>query len=382
MRAVAVALLALLTRTAYASDDDVAARSIVFARGDKLIKSDGRGRNETTVATLADARPVRALRSDPKGTVLLADIGGAWSWMPLDGSSKTLTALPCDAGPAQLSNDGTYVLCRRGTGSLVVNLRTGKLTPIEVPTPGARLTGTGAELRLAWSDGTSVWSAVPPQRKAPTKVVPQAPLRHLLVSPDGTRGVGVYKANLFETPRTTKPGEALHVFALDGSGARRKVIQNGVPLEWSHDSKWLLVQDGASACVMAAVGGQYKCWKGYTAAAISGDGKYALVFGSPEMAADKKPEKKPAKKSKKSGKKDRRAKQWRTDPEAEGDVSAEAEQPGDAPTDEAGDDVALAPPGGPVALYRAELDGAFTKRPTLVARDAAGAAVWLPAPPF
>jgi hypothetical protein len=280
-------------------------------------------------------------------------------------------------GPAQLSSDGSYVLCRGKTGSTVFNLKSGKVTPIDVPAAGARLTGAGSELRLVWADGQGVWSAVPPLRKLPRKVAPEAPVRSLMVSPDGTRAVGVYRDEVYDGPRAKRPGDVLMSFALDGDAARRKTIQNGVPLEWSQDSRWLLVQDGRSACVVLSIGGQYKCWRNYTAAAISPDGKYALLFGSRDQPVAKKPPPKKAPKGKKKGKQPK-AKVPAPDPEVslEGGET-EPEQPGDG-GDDAADDVPLAPPGGPVALYRAELDGAFTKSPQLVTRDVAGAAVWLP----
>jgi hypothetical protein len=152
------------------------------------------------------------------------------------------------------------------------------------------------------------------------------------------------------------------VFALDGAGARRKAIQNGVPVEWSHDSKWVLLQDGASACMMLAAGGQYKCWRGYTAASIAPDGKYALLLGN---RAASKPDKK---------KKDKKAKKK---PPTEDVAAEDAEHGAEVPID----DVAVAPPTGPLALYRATIEGAFTTSPALVTRDVDGAAAWIPAAP-
>lgn len=369
----ALAVVAVLTTAASAAPpDDISPRSIVFARGNVLIKSDARGKGESELATLPAKKAVRALRVDAKGTVLLADLGGTWSWMPLDGSVKTLTDLPCEAGPAQLSVEGTYVLCRGKTGSTVVNLKSGKVTPIDVPAAGARLTGVGSELRLVWADGQGVWSAVPPLRKQPRKVAPEAPLRSFIVSPDGTHAVGVYHDEVYETPRAKKPGDVLMTFALDGEAARRKVIQNGVPLEWSQDSRWILVQDGRSGCAMLSVGGQYKCWRNYTAAGISPDGKYVLLFGSRDQPAAKKTKAPPPKK----GKRGKAAKPPQPEASLEGGET-EPEQADDG-ADDATDDVPLAPPGGAVALYRGDLTGAFTKSPQLVTRDATGAAVWLP----
>jgi hypothetical protein len=292
--------------------------------------------------------------------------------MPLDGSAKALTELPCDAGPAQLSDDGRYVFCRnKKGGSLVVNLVTGKLTSLAaVPTLGARMLGnTGNQRKLVWADKGAVWSAIAPLLEKPQKVAKEAPLRGLLVSPDGTHAIGVYQGEVFETHKVKKPAEILTVFALDGEGARRKAIQNGVPVEWSADSKWVLVQDRASACIMLAAGGQYKCWRGYTAASISPDGRYALVLGNRSSDSDKKADKKKDKKKKKKA----------PEPVEEDGGEAEGDEHGEAP--DPADDVAVPPPSGPRSLYRVTIDGAYNKGPALIARVVEGAAVWIPTPP-
>ena len=261
MRAVlAIVCVATLAGSA-AAEDDFADTAVVFVRGTDLIRSDGKGRHETEIAKLPSEQPVRALRTDAFGKILLADIGGTWWTMPLDGSTTSLTQLPCDAGPAQLTEDGRYVLCRHQQGgSLVVNLVTGKLTRLAVPTVGARLLGTSGNRRmLVWADKGAIWTALAPRLARPKQVAKQAPLRSLLPSPDGKHAIGVYPDQVFANARRKQPGEVLEMFALDGSAARRKTIQNGVPVQWSHDSQWLLVQDGSSACIMRATGGQYKC---------------------------------------------------------------------------------------------------------------------------
>jgi hypothetical protein len=382
LRVLVVAAVATLGGAFAHADDDLANRTIVFARGTTLYKSDAKGKTETELATLSAKATVRALRTDALGKILLADIGGTWSWMPLDGSTKSLTDLPCDAGPAQLAEDGLCVLCRQRKpgstgGSIIVNLATGKVTPVDVPTAGARLAGSGAERKLVWGDDKGVWTASPATPKKATKAAPEAPLRNLAPSPDGTHALGTFKGEVFDTPKTKKPGEILMVFALDGEGARRNTIQNGVPVEWSHDSKWILVQDGASACIMLVAGGEYKCWRGYTAAALAPDGKYALLLGNRDGS------KKQTKGDKKSSKKDKKSKKKK-----------EPEPPPEPPPDESGDvegdggdaelpidDVAVAPPSGPLALYIAQLDGPYAKSPKLVTKIVDGAAVFIPTTP-
>ena len=369
MRVVALFILLALTSTAARADTDLGSSYVVFARGNALVKTDAKGKSETTLATLPAKATVRALRTDAAGKILLADINGTWSWLPLDGSTKTLAELPCDPGPAQLAEDALCVLCRskKGDGSsLIVNLATNKTTPVPAVPPTTRIAGTGADRKLIWADADGVWSASPAAPKKKQQVAKDTPLRGFLPSPDGSHALGVYNSEVFDSNRakTTKPAEILMVFALDGKAARRKVIKAGLPIEWSHDSQWVLVQDKSGACIMMAGGGQYKCWRGYTAASISPDGKYALVLGTRDRKVEKpKPKAKP-----KKGKK--------APADEPGEGEAEDAEHGDEeiPTD----DVALAPPTGPLSLYRAQLEGAYTSSPAVIAKVVEGAAVWIP----
>lgn len=347
----ALAAIAVCGAPALALADDPPPGSIIFARAGALFRSDPHGRGETKLVELDPKQRVRALATDAAGKVLLADLDGAWAWMRLDGSASALAPLPCAAGPAALDEDGTHVICRGAHGTLDIDLAVaGK--PLVIDAPVARIVGTGANRRFMWADGGGVWSAPPsarPRAKA-QKVAPEPPLRSFLPSPDGTRAVGVYTAEVYTDAHHKQPADVLVGFQLDGVAARRKAIKDGVPLEWSHDGQWVLVQDAASAsaCLMRATGGEYKCWRGYIAAAISPDGKFGLVLGSAQAPANPKRGERPA--------------------PADSDAD-------DAPTD----DVALPPPTGPLSLYLVRLEGSpFTEPPALVAHQVDGAAVWVP----
>jgi len=367
--AIAATLVLVTAMPAIADDakeDEYRGATVIFARGSSLIRTDPRGRGETEVAQLPAKGLVRALRTDARGSVLLADLAGKWSWMKLDGAEKTLTELPCADGPAQLAVDGACVLCRSttsSTGSVIVNLKNGKTTPVEIPSPGARLVGEGAERRLVWADATGVWSAPPGAPNKKQQLAPEAPLRSFLPSPDGTRAVGVYR-DIVHEGKQTRPADLLMNFLLDGQAARRKTIKTGVPVEWSHDSQWVLIQDRGSACIMGAVGGEYKCWKGYTGASIAPDGKWALALGSRDKAQ-------PDKKAKK-------AKKAKNKPALDAEPTNEAENGSGDLT--ATDDVEVPPPSGPLALYRTKLAGAFSESPARIVGVVDGAAVWIPGP--
>ena len=396
------------------ADDDFGGATVIFARGSSLYQVDARGRNETEIAQLAarapapaprardgrrsavDAPPqatVRALRTDAAGTVLLVDLAGKWAWMPLDGSTRSLSDLPCADGPAQLAEDGSSVLCRSATSanqSILVDLprgpsaaRPGKSTVVDIPPAGARVAGQGTERRLVWADVDGVWSASPGDLKNRSRIALDPPLRGFLASPDGEHAIGVYADQVFADVKHTRPAEVLMTVQLDGQGARRKTIQDGLAVEWSHDSQWVLVQDGARACIMRASGGQYKCWRGYTAASLSSDGRWALVLGNRDGSRKQTP-RKPAKKP--TGKAARSAPAPDPEPPQPGDMpwdhidepSDEPEGPDAPPAD---DDVSVAPPSGPLSLFRARLEGAFTDRPVLLVKVVDGAAVWVPRGP-
>ena len=73
---------------------------------------------------------------------------------------------------------------------------------------------------------------------------------------------------------------ALVTFKVGGTKARRVLLRDAVPVSWSANGQWLLIGLGESACIIRAVGGQYKCWTGYLPLAIAGDGSQA-VLGKP-----------------------------------------------------------------------------------------------------
>jgi len=109
--------------------------------------------------------------------------------------------------------------------------------------------------------------------------------------------------------------QRIFTFRLDGEAKRRRLLRNGTPVAWSADSVWLLAQARSMACIVRGVGGEFKCLRNYQALAIAPDGSFAIL-----------------------GHRDKR--HHRTD------------------------------------LYKASLDGARTKKPTLFLRNTQMAAAW------
>jgi hypothetical protein len=370
--ACAATILASAPR-ARADDDDTEPKAgqVVYAKGTSLwrIAATGRGKTVELVALPAGAKgsDVRAIRTDPGRHVLIVDVAGTWYWSALDGDAAApLAAIGCGAGPATLSLDGTLVVCAGDKGGTSVKkLGADDRVDRDVPAAGAVVTGQRGARTLVWADGTSVWSA-PLGPATAGKALADAPLAHFSASPDGAHALGVYKAG------DDKDAQLLYTFPLDGSGARRKVIRNGVPIEWSWDAQWVLVQDGGAACVMRAVGGEYKCWKGYTAVGVADDGAWALMLGSRDGKAPADPSEKSKSKDKHKGKGKHHDDEPAPTPTPAGEESESAD---------AGDDTPVPLPKGPYSLYRGRRDGAYTDKPVVIVHEIDGAAAWLPAPP-
>jgi hypothetical protein len=208
---------------------------------------------------------VRRLAAAADGSALLVDLGPNAAWIDLAGGRAAAPVLlPCAGG--RLASDGGRVLCgaRRGKGAISYRMR---------PTLGSAPLAEFDPQRTAFTAGDRLVSEKDGALRDQDKVVaPHAPLDHLSISPDGARAVGRYQDG---------DGDALFGFRLDGRAARRKLI-TGAPIGWSGDSVWLAVDGEDTACVLRAVGGEYKCWDHFRALAISGDGGRALIAKPPD----------------------------------------------------------------------------------------------------
>lgn len=411
--------------------------SILYAQAGALWHAAPKAAARNLGAIPVDAGAVVALSVDPASTAVLLGTERGWYWAPLLGRA-TLDAidadvveapalggwkkLPCASATAALAPDGTAVLCGTMAGTtMLVNLTTGARLTRNVPVEHAALAGRGGELRLIWTDKEGIWAAplAPAEKNAavayrlgePKRVAAEAPQRGFAASPSGLRGVGIYPATAHRGKKL-ETRELLSTFALDGRAARRKLMAEARVIAWSADSAWALVQSAERACVIAAAGGQYKCWKGFRAEAISPDGRFALLAGDrseEQDAAGKKATGKGARgkaASKEAAKPPAPAKPAPTRPPAP-TLAAPAgvtlpDDASDAPSDdgsdggsdddeqaegaesqpgaeEGGEATEPAPDGLGAArhLYRATLDGAFTAPPVRVLAEHPGPAAFV-----
>lgn len=362
-------LLAFVVGPAFAKEEDFAGGTVVFARDQSLWRTDPKGKGPAVelVTLPGAASEVRMIRSDPAGSLVLFDLGGTWWWAKLDPAATAPVApekLACAAGPARMTADGRCVLCADADGNvLLISLVTGKSATRPVPAAGARVIAGDDGRDLLWAGADGVWIAPLTKLADKRAVAPEAPLRGFLAAPDGSRAVAVYPGEVYEKKQKVA-AEVVDSFALDGKAARRMLYRDATVIDWSWDSTWLLVQEGTSACITRAVGGEYKCWKGYTAVSLSPDGRYALVLGARGSKSDK------------------------SDKSEDDDKGAKAEgEGGGGSSDDDDDELAAAAvdrgglPDAPFSLYRARLEGPYASKPSLVETEVDGAALWLPGPP-
>ncbi len=332
LRVVAITLVAstALTTAPFAHADAVPGDSVVFARDQALWQVPARRRGEPVrVAKLPGAHATRIVAA--RAGILLLVRDNKVSWVrPNATVVPTPTRLDCGL-PADLSPNGRCLVCTTHAGEVQVHLLdNGQVRDLVNPRDVQGFLGPDGR-SLVVSDSDGIWAV---KRRRRRLLAADRPENHLMVAPDGRRAVASYREG---------DTLGLYSFRLDGKAARRLLLENARPVAWSVDSRWVLAQhDKRGACIMRAVGGQYKCWRNYQAIAIAPDGNHAILARSVADRPDKK-------KKKKKKKKDREA--------------------------------APAKPSPPrYDLYWAELEGAHTKAPRRRLDATDRAAAWLPTP--
>lgn len=253
--ALSLTLLAALSAPAAAGDE------ILFVKGTSLWRL-AAGSEPLEVADIGiEAESVRRVQVGRDGRAALVEADGATGirtvWIDLE---RRKVGRPGCAGPATLSADGRRIACAAGKRSIVVlqmEPRPAKRTVRRVPAGQIAFAGNSGHLAVVGSRG--VWRFPIGKTARRRLVAPHAPDSDLLVSPSGRRAVAT-----FEDER----GSALESFRLDGKAARRRLIASGRAVAWSWDSRWLAVQAEGRACVVSAIGGQYKCWDGFRALSL------------------------------------------------------------------------------------------------------------------
>ncbi len=299
-----MALITAVSVPGIAEADD---GTIVFGRGKSLyqISATGKGKAREVAKLPTDASKIDSIHAAASGSMILVTLKGKPGFVKMSTNSVPMVeALECE-GPAKLSPDGLCVVCRhRNGGSVLYKLLPKVRSKLLPQITGDHVSFYGsAQGRLVQVDKDRGILLSSTKRGAKSKLLAPHKPTMLLVAPNGKRAVGLFKDD----------GDAVFSFRLDGKGARRK-LTNGKLVGWSASSKWVMVQDGDSACVVRATGGQYRCWRDYRVLSVSSTDEAILL-------------------SKKEGRR--------------------------------------------TQLYRASLGGARSAKPVLLVKNARGAAVWL-----
>lgn len=232
----------------------------------------------------ADTDPITRL--EVHGTTILIEKRASIAWARVGvapaRSLVVMRSLPCRA-PARLSSDGDWISCTSERGRIeFYDLRTPSPTRAVLPEASRyslSLELSGADVAVG-VEASGLWS-IPLRGRTRgqlgTLLFSGVPHGQISVAPSGERAVASFTL--------AKPGQnALYTFRLDGKGNRRRLMKGAVPVVWSADSRWLLVQRGSRVCVVGAIGGQYKCWRGYTAVDINATGTMLLLARPSDMA--------------------------------------------------------------------------------------------------
>lgn len=240
---------------------------LVFAREGSLMQVELSGRGLRRIATLPQPRTIAKLAASSSGVVVVRDDLGSWYWVDRWQRRPSFAPLPCTVD-VTLAPSGRIVVCSGSPRAVQIHEpATGavKMIPGNVLQPNFR---DHHERELVAASDGKLWAISLADWSARRLLVPHAPTGGLLVAPDGSRAVGRYPDD---------GHQRVFSFRIDGKGARRRLMRDARPVAWSADSKWLLIEAKNMACIVRAVGGQFKCWRGYRAVAISGDGRTAIV---------------------------------------------------------------------------------------------------------
>ena len=257
-RSATLAVLLALVATPVRGATNASESEILFVRDGHLWRGATSGKGQATdLLSLPKSKPL-SMQLSRSGKTLLLQTDSDWLWITITKSeAKVLKRLNCKS--AQLTRSGKCVVCSDDNAKVTIHERPPK-APFKVMGQHKQVAFRGGQMVFTNTKGLWAWTPGTNRRK---RLATHHPNKDLLVSPDGRRAAGVY---------TEATGDATYGFRLDGKGARRRLFGNARPIAWSANSQWLVVQSDEAACGLRATGGEYKCWDGYQAVALSADG--------------------------------------------------------------------------------------------------------------
>jgi hypothetical protein len=205
---------------------------VLFVRGDALIEvpGDGKGAEREVARLPAEIGAVSWLEATADGGLVVARGASGSAWLV---AGETTWRTGC-AGVARPSPTAECVLCESG-GSLAL-IGVTKAFRVEVPGTWRDVSFLGGPKELATLTTGGVIGFGPRAPKKARPLTKAGAVSHFLAAPDGSKGVAVFGHG---------KDSRVHGFVLDGEGVPRRLGGPGVPVVWSWDSTWVLIEEGS-----------------------------------------------------------------------------------------------------------------------------------------
>jgi hypothetical protein len=205
---------------------------VVFVRGDALlaISGDGKGGESELTKLPPEVGQVSSMEASPDGGLIVVrgDKGSAW-WV--NGESTWRTGC---AGRARPSPTNECLLCESGGAVTLMGARNNFTVKLPGSYHDANFLGSARELAVLDADKGVLGFGVQTPKETRLLAKPGA-TGYLLVSPDGSKAVAVYGRG---------PTSRVFGLVLDGEGIPRSLGGPAVPVVWSNDSTWALIEYG------------------------------------------------------------------------------------------------------------------------------------------
>ncbi len=262
-------LLSCFSTLALAEAPKHTSDKIIFVKDQALWVVEPSGGDPTRLLDLPfPAEEVEELRVSSKGTALLVSGKSYLGWAALsDEGASPLRLLPC-SGPHQLSENGNRVVCgTQDTERIAIYTLAPKLGVeiIERKASGPLAFAESASEIVSFGDNDDVIAV---SQKGERVLATHRPQSAMKVTPDGKRAVGAYNEGTIHV---------VYTFRLDGKASKRTLVHAARAIQISANSKWVAVQQEVDACAVRIAGGQYMCWRRFSALSISSQGKSLLV---------------------------------------------------------------------------------------------------------
>jgi hypothetical protein len=206
---------------------------LFYVKQGALWERDAAGTDVKIVPLPAELGTPRAIEVTPRGRLIVLDFGPKQAWVVPSENGPVVRTGAC-TGRARPSPTEEIVLCP-SDDKVVMQATTADVTiPLPVPIRDAAFLGPSGLMLV----GTRDAQVVGIDRRRPRVVnvlAGEATRSHLVVSPDGKTGVAVFGEG---------DASRFRVFQLDGQGVSRQLGGPGVPVVFSPDSQWVLVQEG------------------------------------------------------------------------------------------------------------------------------------------